>query len=104
MAVSIEIETHAGHQYVVRLRDDEEVHESWFTIDPTDLERLHVVGQDDEAIVRRTAEFLVERQDVADFPDIVDLDDVIATYEDYGDFITAPGAARPVPRSGRPHG
>ncbi len=88
MAVSIEIETHADHQYVVRLRDDEEVHESWFTIDPTDLERLRVVGQDEEAIVRRTAEFLAERQDVADFPDIVDIGDVVSSYDDYGEFIT----------------
>jgi predicted glycosyltransferase len=87
MAVSIEIETHADHQYVVRLRDDEEVHESWFTLDPTVLERLRVGSEDEEAIVRRTAEFLVQHQDIADFPDIVDLADVMATYDDYGEYI-----------------
>jgi hypothetical protein len=87
MAVSIEIDTHADHEYVVRLRDGEEVCDAWFTVDPSVLEQLGVEGQDEEAIVRRTTEFLVERQDVADFPDLVDLADVVAAYDDYGAFI-----------------
>jgi hypothetical protein len=82
MTVAIKIKTHADHQYMVRLHDGDEVRESWFTIDPTVLERLRVGSQDEEAIARRTAEFLVQRQDVGDFPDIVDLADVIAGYDD----------------------
>lgn len=87
MAVSIEIEQQAEHQYVVRLRDGDEFHESWFTVDPTVQERLGIGHVDGEAVVRRTAEFLIDRQDVADFPDVVDLADVVAAYEDYGAYI-----------------
>jgi hypothetical protein len=42
-----------------------------------------VGDEDEERVVRRTAEFLVARQGVADFPDIVELEDVIATYDDF---------------------
>jgi hypothetical protein len=70
---------------VVSLRDGDDECESWFNFSPALLAQLGV--EDGERTVRRTAEFLVERQGVADFPDIVDLEDVIATYADYGRFI-----------------
>jgi len=79
MGTSIEIETQGEHQYVVQLRDDDEVTETWFTITPSILDRLRRSDEEEEHFVRRTAEFLVRRQGVADFPDIVDLEDVIAT-------------------------
>jgi hypothetical protein len=88
MAASIDIETQGGHQYVVRLRDGEEVGESWFHITPAVLEELRIGDQDESNCVLRTAQFLVERQGVADFPDIVELEDVIATYADYPDFLS----------------
>jgi hypothetical protein len=87
MATSIEIETQGEHRYVVQLRDDDEVTESWFTITPSILDRLRRGAEDEEHFVRRTAEFLVQRQGVADFPDIVDLEDVIATYDDYVEYL-----------------
>jgi hypothetical protein len=87
MATSIEIETQGEHQYVVQLRDDDEMTESWFTITPSILERLRTGDEDEAHFVRRTAEFLVQRQGVADFPDIVDLEDVMATYDDYVDYL-----------------
>ena len=40
---------------------------------------------DEEDVVRRTAEFLVARHGVADYPAVVELEDVIATYADYLD-------------------
>jgi hypothetical protein len=83
---SIDIEPQGEHRYVVSLRDGDEVCESWFTLTPTVLTQLGV--EDGERTVRRTAEFLVQRQGVADFPDIVDLEDVIASYGDYADFIS----------------
>jgi hypothetical protein len=53
------------------------------------------VGEDDEeGAVRRTAEFLVGHQDVADFPVIVELEDVLATYDDYVAFMGWRGRAR----------
>jgi hypothetical protein len=88
MAAFIEIEIQGEHQYVVRLRDDEEVSETWFNITPTVLDQVRVEGESEERVVQRTAEFLVARQSVADFPDIVELEDVIATYDDYIEFMT----------------
>jgi hypothetical protein len=88
MATSIEIETQGEHQYVVRLRDDEEVNETWFNITPAVLDQVRVEGEDEERVVRRTAEFLVARQSVADFPDIVELEDVISTYAEFIEFMT----------------
>ncbi len=89
MAASIEIDTQGEHQYVVLLQEDEERSESWFHITPAVLERLRVSREDEEGVVRRTAEFLAERQGVGDFPDVVELEDVIATYhDDYIEFLT----------------
>jgi hypothetical protein len=88
MTTSIEIETQGDHQYVVRLRDDYEACETWFNITPALLDRIRVGGEDEERVVRRTAEFLVARQGVADFPDIVELEDVIATYDDFIEVMT----------------
>ena len=87
MTVSIDIEGQGGHQYVVRLRDGDDLCESWFNLTPTLLEDMGVGVDDEERAVRRTAEFLVDRQDVADFPVIVELEDVIATYDDYAAFM-----------------
>ncbi len=88
MAASIEIDSQGAHQYVVRLRDDEETCETWFNLTPALLDRVRVAGESEEQVVQRTTEFLVARQDVADFPDIVELEDVIATYDDYIPFMT----------------
>ena len=87
MTTSIEIETQGEHQYVVRLRDDEAC-ETWFNITPAVLDQVRVGGEDEERVVRRTAEFLVARQGVADFPEIVELEDVIATYDDFIEVMT----------------
>ena len=89
MADSIDIEAQGEHEYVVRLRDDDEMTESWFRITPSIVERLRRGDEDEEHFVRRTAEFLVQRQGVADFPDIVDLEDVLATYSDYVEYLNA---------------
>jgi len=88
MTVSIDIESQGRHQYVVRLRDDDELCESWFNLTPTLLEHLGVDADDEPRAGQRTAEFLVDRQGVRDFPEIVELEDVIATYEDFAAFMS----------------
>jgi hypothetical protein len=40
-----------------------------------------------EELVRRTVRFLLGHQDVADFPDIVEIEDVVAGYPDYRDAV-----------------
>ena len=88
MGTSIEIETQGEHQYVVRLRDGEETCETWFNITPDVLDQVRVADEDEERVVRRTAEFLLAHQGVADFPEIVELEDVISTYGDFIQFMT----------------
>jgi hypothetical protein len=90
MVTTIDIERQGPHQYVVHLRDGQDVGESWFHLTPEVLEHLSVDEAAEGRFVRRTAEFLLERQSVADFPDIVELEDVMATYDDYRGFIQAP--------------
>jgi hypothetical protein len=88
MAASIEIDSQGNHQYVIRLRGDDEVRETWFNVTPALLDQVRVEGESEERVVQRTAEFMVVREGVADFPDIVELEDVIATYDDYIGFMT----------------
>jgi hypothetical protein len=88
MATSIEIEAQGEHQYVVLLRDDEDASETWFNITPAVRDQVSIDGEDEEGVVRRTAEFLVARQSVGDFPDIVELEDVISAYGDFVEFMT----------------
>ncbi len=87
MTASIDIEALGDHRYVVRMREDDDTCESWFNLSPALLQQWGLEGQDEERTVRRTAEYLLEHQDVPDFPDIVELEDVVATYDDYLEFM-----------------
>ena len=78
-----DIESQGDHQYVVRLQDQGETVETWFRLTPESLDKLGVDEDEEEDVVRRTVEFLSRHQDVADFPDIVEIDDVISSYDDY---------------------
>jgi hypothetical protein len=88
MTTSIEIETQGDHQYVIRLRDGEDACETWFNVTPAVLDQVRRAGEAEELVVRRTTEFLAARQSVADFPAIVELEDVIASYDDFVSFMT----------------
>jgi hypothetical protein len=83
MAIAIEVESQGGHQYLVRLQEGEDVTESWFSVTPELLEQLDIATLAEEDVVRRTAAFLAERQDVIDYPTVVELEDVMATCHDY---------------------
>jgi hypothetical protein len=87
MTTSIEIETQGDHQYVVRLREGEDDCEAWFNLTPEVLAQVQGDGEGEEEVVRRTAEFLTARQSVADFPEIVELEDVISSYDDFVGFM-----------------
>ncbi len=81
MAEDFEIRPEGEHEYVVVQPTEADDVETWFRLTPEVLDRL---GTDDEEdVVRRTVLFLRRHQDVADFPDMVELEDVIASYEDY---------------------
>ena len=86
MTDPFEIETQGESEFVVRLRDAGAETESWFRLSPGLREELGL-DVDDEELVRRTVRFLLGHQDAADFPDIVEVEDVAAAYPDYLDAV-----------------
>ena len=83
MTTTFQIEAQGDHEYLVRVQGDAESAESWVRVTPEVLEQLGVAEQDEEAVVRRTVEFLLRHQDAADFPRVVELEDVLSSYPDY---------------------
>jgi hypothetical protein len=86
MTDPFEIETQGESEFLVRLRGDGRETESWFRLSPGLREELGL-ELDDEELVRRTVRFLLGHQEVADFPDIVEIEDVVAGYPDYLDAV-----------------
>ncbi|SHN66671.1 hypothetical protein SAMN05660350_01428 [Geodermatophilus obscurus] len=88
MSDPFEIEAQGESEFVVRLRGDGggEQTESWFRLSPGLREELGL-AVDDEELVRRTVRFLLGHQEAADFPDIVEIEDVVAGYPDYLDAV-----------------
>jgi hypothetical protein len=87
MPEDYEIESQGDHQFVVRLEDQGETVETWFRLTPEALDELE--ADDEEDVVRRTVTFLSRHQDIADFPDIVEIEDVISSYDDYVEYMTS---------------
>ncbi len=81
-----EIEPQGESEFLVRLRGDDGGTESWFRLSPGLRDELGL-ELDDEELVRRTVRFLLGHQEVADFPDIVEIEDVVAGYPDYLDAV-----------------
>ncbi len=86
MTDPFEIEAQGESEFVVRLRGDGGETESWFRLSPGLREELGL-DVDDEKLVRRTVRFLLGHQDAADFPDVVEIEDVAAAYPDYLDAV-----------------
>jgi hypothetical protein len=86
MTDPFEIEMQGESEFLVRLRGDGAETESWFRLSPGLREELGL-DVDDEELVRRTVTFLLGHQDAADFPDIVEVEDVAAAYPDYLDAV-----------------
>jgi hypothetical protein len=83
----IEIDAQGEDRFLVVQTSELEDVRTWFTVSPEVLDRL---GSDDgEDVVRRTVQFLRRHQEVADFPEMVDLEDVIASYDDYLEAMTS---------------
>ena len=81
MPDEIDIDPQGEHEYLVTQASELEDVRTWVTVPPEVMDRL---GTDDEEdVVRRTVLFLRTHQDVADFPEVLDLEDVIAGYDDY---------------------
>ncbi|MCO7221341.1 hypothetical protein [Klenkia sp. PcliD-1-E] len=84
-----DIEPQGDGQYVVTLTDGEETVETWFRVTADSLAQLGVDAGDEADLVERTVVFLRRHQEVPDFPDMVEIEDVLATYPDYRDAVTS---------------
>jgi hypothetical protein len=89
MTETFEIENQGDNEFIVRLHGRAEDAESWFKLSPTLLDQLGVRHEDEEDVVRRTVAFLLRHQEVADFPQVVELEDVLSTYGDFTELIRA---------------
>ncbi|MFQ1002218.1 hypothetical protein [Modestobacter sp. SSW1-42] len=77
----IEIDAQGENSWLVVQPSELEDVRTYVTVTPEVMDRL---GSDDEEdVVRRTVQFLRRHQEVADFPEVIDLEDVIASYDDY---------------------
>jgi hypothetical protein len=76
------IAAQGDHEYVITWHDGDETIESWLRVTPGLLEQFDVRAEE-ERVVRETAVFLAQRQEVADMPAVIELEDVAASYEDY---------------------
>jgi hypothetical protein len=77
----IEIDAQGENSYLVVQPSELEDVRTFVTVSAEVMDRL---GSDDEEdVVRRTVLFLRKHQEVADFPETIDLEDVIASYDDY---------------------
>jgi hypothetical protein len=83
MAGFVTIYPRGDHEYLVRLSGGGEVVESWFRLTPEVLARMDLGDVDETTVVRRTVDFLLRHQDVPDFPVVVELEDVLASYDGY---------------------
>lgn len=83
MTTQLHIEPLGGHDYLVRVREGEEQVDILIQASPDVAQRPQFGGLAEARIVEATAEFLIERQFAADLPQALDLDDVVAAYDNY---------------------
>ncbi len=77
----IEIDAQGENSYLVVQPSELEDVRTFVTVTPEVMDRLG--ADDEEDVVRRTVLFLRKHQEIADFPEMLDLEDVIASYDDY---------------------
>jgi hypothetical protein len=82
-----EVEAVGDHEYLVRVHGSGEDAEAWLRVEPEVLAGLDV-ELDEATVVHRTIAFLLRHQDATDFPSIVELEDVLASYPDYRSALT----------------
>ena len=83
----IEIDAQGDNSYLVVQPSELEDVRTLVTVTPEVMDRLG--ADDEEDVVRRTVLFLRRHQEVADFPEVVDIDDVMASYDDYLETMTS---------------
>jgi hypothetical protein len=82
----IEIDAQGDDSFLVVQPSELEDVRTLVTVSPEVMDRLG--ADDEEDVVRRTVLFLRRHQEVADFPEVIDLEDVISAYDDYLEAMT----------------
>jgi hypothetical protein len=73
-----------GSVYLASIRDDdEELTEIRVSVSRNVMERLGTAAGDERRVVQDTLAFLLDRQHADELPDTLDLEDVVAAYDDY---------------------
>ena len=79
---AFEVEPLGDHEYLIRVHGTDEDAEAWLRVEPEVLDGLGL-ELEEITVVHRTVAFLLRHQDATDFPSIVELEDVLASYPDY---------------------
>lgn len=82
MSASFDITRVNDNEYRVRTEAEGQSVESLFRMNPDLQGRLGTPDADELAVVEATAQFLARHQSVIDFPPMIDLEDILATYDD----------------------
>lgn len=83
MSEIFDVERVSDHEYLVRTEAEGQQIESLFRMNPDLQARLDLPDVDEVTIVEGTARFLAQHQSVIDFPPMIDLEDILATYDDF---------------------
>jgi histidine ammonia-lyase len=71
------------HDYLVQVREGEDLIEIRVHATPAVVARIAASETDEDWIIEATAAYLIARQRADDLPATLDLDDVAAAYDDY---------------------
>ncbi|WP_043443015.1 MULTISPECIES: hypothetical protein [Arthrobacter] len=82
MSASFDITRVSDNEYRVRTEAEGQPVESLFRMNPDLQGRLGTADADEVTVVEATARFLARHQSVIDFPPMIDLEDILATYDD----------------------
>jgi hypothetical protein len=77
------------HDYLITAADPDGDVEFGLRVTPPALAQLGLRADQEASAVRVTAAYLIARQPVIDLPGQLDLDDVIAAYDDFADQLAA---------------
>ncbi|GAA4303778.1 hypothetical protein [Klenkia terrae] len=96
MTVPFSIETQPDASLLVTLQDDEDPVQSWIQVTDQVCAQLGATEASRHALVERTVRFLLLHQAPADFPSLVDLEDVLAAYPESAAILGDAAAEGPI--------
>ncbi|MEU2289007.1 hypothetical protein ABZ614_45255 [Streptomyces sp. NPDC013178] len=84
-SVELPVQSLGDHEYLLLVKGDTATTELRFRASSSVLDALGTDSADEQLVVRQTATFLLEHQQVMDLPSMIDLEDVAAAYDGYLD-------------------